>query len=189
VSGPGRVILLAAASLDLRIADATGGVDWLAPYEAAGDHGLGAFLAGVARIAMGRRTYEQVRGFGAWPYPGKAVSVLTRRPLGAAPGGVVVEAGAPEALAARWRASGDVWLNGGAEVFGAFLAADAVDRIEAFLVPTLLGAGPSLLPAAGRRQPVLEAVERFPSGLVRLAYAMSPRPLATEPGLAKSEGA
>jgi dihydrofolate reductase len=189
VTGPGRVILLAAASLDLRIADAEGGVGWLAPFEAAGDHGLDAFMAGVARIAMGRRTYEQVRGFGAWPYAGKPVSVLTARPLPDPPEGVTAEQGAPAALAARWREAGDVWLNGGAEVFGAFLAADEVDRIEIFLAPALLSAGPMLLPAASRRTPRLAAVERFPSGLLRLAYAMNPLPLATEPGLAKSEGA
>lgn len=174
MSVPGRVILLAAASLDLRIADAEGGVGWLGPYEALGDHGLGAFLSGVSRIVLGRRTCDQVLGFGAWPYAGKPVSVLTTRPLPDPPPGVVAEQGAPAGLAARWREAGDVWLNGGSAVFGRFLAADEVDRIELFLVPELLGAGPSLLPATGRRRPRLDGVERFPSGLVRLAYEMAP---------------
>lgn len=166
------IVLLAACSLDGRIADAAGGVGWLAPFEAAGDHGLGEFQAGVARVVMGRSTYEQVRGFGAWPYEALPTTVLTRRALPGAPAGVVAARGDAAAVARAW--SGTVWLNGGASVFAAFLAADLVDRLEMCLVPALLGAGPALLPAATRRTPRLAGVRRWPSGLVRLSYVFGP---------------
>jgi dihydrofolate reductase len=164
-----RITLLAACSLDGRIADASGGVGWLAPFEAAGDYGLAEFQAAVSRIVMGRATFDQVLGFGDWPYGDTPVSVLTGRPL-AGPPSVTAESGPPARLAAGW--SGRVWLNGGARVFADFLAADLVDEIEIFVMPVLLGSGPRLLDAAGQRAPRLRDVSYWPNGVVRLAYAM-----------------
>ena len=71
-----------AASLDGKIARPDGSVDdWLAADHPAEDFGFDAFLAGVDAILMGRGTYEAVRRFGDWPYPGKPTVVLTTRPL------------------------------------------------------------------------------------------------------------
>src|SRR3954471_2038960 len=55
--------------------------DWLAADYPAEDFGFDAFLAGVDAILMGRGTYDAVRPFGDWPYPGKPTVVLTARPL------------------------------------------------------------------------------------------------------------
>ncbi|MBY0337397.1 MAG: dihydrofolate reductase family protein [Acetobacteraceae bacterium] len=169
-----RITLLAACSLDGRIADGTGGVAWLEPFEASADYGLAGFQAGLSRIVMGRATYDQVLGFGEWPYGSTPATVLTGRPLGAAPPGVTAEDGPPRTLAAGW--DGHVWLNGGARVFADFLAADLVDEIEMFVMPVLLGEGPRLLDAAGRRAPRLADVAPWPNGAVRLRYEMGPLP-------------
>ncbi|KOG90998.1 DeoR faimly transcriptional regulator, partial [Streptomyces varsoviensis] len=42
-----------------------------------------------------------------------------------------------------------VLLEGGATLAGAFLAADAVDKVVGYLAPALLGAGPAVLTDAG----------------------------------------
>ena len=76
-----QITLYIAASVDGYIADAAGGVGWLPSGDGGGDdYGYAGFYAGVYAIVMGRRTYEQVRGFGVpWPYPGKPAYVFTNR--------------------------------------------------------------------------------------------------------------
>ncbi|MBP0656565.1 dihydrofolate reductase, partial [Mycobacterium tuberculosis] len=57
------VVLYIAHSIDGYIADATGGVGWLKPYESY-DFGYDGFIKGIDALVMGRRTYQQVRSFG-----------------------------------------------------------------------------------------------------------------------------
>lgn len=81
-----EVVYYVAASVDGYIATADGAVDWLSPFHAAGeDHGYADLLASLGGIVMGRRTYDQVRGFGPWPYTGLDCRVVTSRPLSDAP--------------------------------------------------------------------------------------------------------
>ncbi len=170
-AGAGRIVLYAAASLDGRIADASGGVDWLLPFQEAGDYGLSRFMAGVSCVVAGRATYDQARGFGEWPYGGKRLVLLSSREVADLPRPATRHAGRVEGLLpALRREPGEVWLLGGTQVFAQFLGVGAVDRIEMFLMPVLLGAGPALLPAGEGAFRLLEQ-ECFPNGVVRLAYA------------------
>jgi dihydrofolate reductase len=167
--------LYAAVSLDGYLADAAGGVGWLAPFESEA-YGTADFIAGIGTVLTGRATYDQARGFGDWPYAGKRVVVLTRRPLDAAPpAGVEAASGDLAMLVARLRretARGDIWLLGGATVAQACLALGIVDTIELFLMPVTLGAGiplfaPGGLPAGWR----LEATRHWPNGVLAVRYA------------------
>ncbi|MBL0897777.1 MAG: dihydrofolate reductase family protein, partial [Reyranella sp.] len=76
-----------AMSLDGRIARPDGSFDWLEGHPAE-EFGIEAFVESVDAILMGRGTYDAVRRMGEWPYPGKAVIVMTGRPLFDAPPGV-----------------------------------------------------------------------------------------------------
>ncbi len=169
-----RLRFYAAISLDGCLADDAGEVGWLAPFEAE-DYGMEAFLAGISTVLTGRATYDQARSFGAWPYAGKRVVVLTHRPLDAdAPAGVEAASGALDALVARLRAettAGDVWLLGGAAVAQAALAQGLVDSLELFVIPRTLGAGIRLFGADGPGQSWrLAAARPFPNGVVGLEY-------------------
>ena len=82
-----RIVYYVAASLDGFIADSAGGVDWL-PDGGSDDYRYDDFYAGVQALAMGRSTYDQVRGFGEWPYPGKPAYVFTHSPPPEGPEGV-----------------------------------------------------------------------------------------------------
>lgn len=165
--------LYAAISLDGCLADAAGGVDWLAPYEGT-DYGIAAFLAGIGTVLTGRTTYDQARGFGDWPYAGKRVVVLTHRPLDAdAPAGVEAASGDVGAVVARLRAdrAGDIWLLGGASVAQDCLARGLVDGIELFIMPVTLGAGIRLFANGGAPQGWRLAEARpFPNGVLALTY-------------------
>src|SRR5512143_1288856 len=79
---PPRFSVFIAASLDGYIARADGAIDFLEivhPVDEA--HGYAAFFASIDTIVVGRGTYDTALGFDAWPYTGKRVIVLTRRPV------------------------------------------------------------------------------------------------------------
>jgi dihydrofolate reductase len=171
----GRLRLYAAVSLDGCLADAQGGVGWLAPFEG-DDYGTEAFLAGIGAVITGRATYDQARGFGDWPYAGKRVVVMTHRPLDPdPPAGVEAASGDPAAVLARLRAEvpGDIWLLGGAALARDCLARGLVDSIELFVMPLLLGAGLRLFAPDGPGHGLaLTGTRAFPGGAVALSYRL-----------------
>jgi dihydrofolate reductase len=167
-----EVKLFIATSLDGFIADRDGGVDWLF---ADGDYGYAAFFDSVETLIMGRRTYEQVLGFGEWPYGEKPTYVFTR----GAPGGdhphvrfVSGDAGAlVEEL--RGRSSGDMWLVGGAALVSAFRELHLIDEYILSVHPVLLGDGIPLFERPLPRESLrLREELSFESGLVQLRYAV-----------------
>lgn len=73
-------VLYIAQSLDGRIADARGSVDWLHGFEDALG-GFAEFLGTVDHVVMGARTYRQIAAFGEWPYGARPVTVIAREPV------------------------------------------------------------------------------------------------------------
>jgi dihydrofolate reductase len=137
-----------AMSLDGKIARADGSFDWLEGHPAE-EFGIEAFLQGVDAILMGRSTYDTVRGMGEWPYPDKAVIVMTGRPLGDAPPGVEARAGDLAVVAAELEGRGyaKVWVEGGGQVIRGMIAAGKLDVLEMAIVPIVLGDGIPLFSA------------------------------------------
>src|SRR6185369_4454284 len=87
--------------------------------------------------------------------------------------GAIVENIDPSDLAQRLRAEKgrNVWLMGGADVFGAFLSAGALDELVIHIVPVLIGTGiPLLDPSARHTELKLKSTRRFADGVVRLHY-------------------
>lgn len=168
-----RVRFYVATSLDGFIADQDGSVDWLAPYDAR-LYGYDTFLSQVGALVMGRRTFELISAFGEeWPYKGKPVFVLTSHPLGRVPHGVSpIASGIWEALEqARRSTSKDIWIVGGAVTMQTALEERAVDQVELFLVPVLLGRGLTLLNDLRRHATLtFDGIEAFPDGVVKLRY-------------------
>lgn len=68
-----KIKLYIACSLDGYIAREDGSIDWLTKYEInpETDYGYSEFYASIGTVLMGRKTYEQVLGFGDWPYEEK----------------------------------------------------------------------------------------------------------------------
>ncbi len=131
-----------AASVDGYIADADGGVGWL-PEGEAEDYGYHDFYAGVDALAMGRRTYDQVLGFGQWPYAGKPTYVFTGHPPEENPYGVEFVPAAPAEfvrdIAAQY--DGTLWLVGGANLAEGFRRAGLIDEFLIHVIPVVLGRG------------------------------------------------
>jgi dihydrofolate reductase len=79
-----------------------------------------------------------------------------------------------EGLATHLRATdqGDAWVVGGARLQAAFVASGALDRLDLFVIPVLLGDGVPLFPKV-QGQPrglVLRSADALGLGMVRLAY-------------------
>lgn len=171
-----RVVYYGAASTDGYIATEDGGVEWLNEFSGVG--GYDEFFAGVGSLVLGRRTFDQVLGFG-WPYGDKPSAVLTGSPLpGSAPASAFAWAGDdPAALVERLRgeAPGDVWVVGGGRTAGLFLAESVLEEIELTVLPVLLGAGIPLLPEDGGGVHRLELLRARggESGAVHLHYRVS----------------
>lgn len=170
-----RVVLYIAASLDGFIADHESGVDWLERFAepADGDYGYTEFYRDIGALAMGRTTYEQVRGFGDWPYSGKSTVVFTHDSSETDLPDVSFTAADPAEVVAslRERTDGDLWLVGGGELIASFRERGLIDEVILTVIPVLLGEGVPLFPGT---QPEAELqlidVQRFESGIVQLHY-------------------
>jgi dihydrofolate reductase len=162
-------------SVDGFIARADGALDWLPPGGGE-EHGYEAFLATVDALVIGRKTFETVLTFDAWPYGEKPVFVLSTRPLAPAPAGALVErmSGPPAEIASQLaaRGIGHVYVDGGITIQG-FLQAGLIQRLIITRVPILIGAG---IPLFGATQQDIAlrhvATQQYASGLVQSEYAV-----------------
>ena len=165
-----RVKLFIATSLDGYIARADGRIDWLFTDA---DYGYAAFYDSIDAVIMGRRTYDDVLGFGPYPYADKAGYVFSHSRPAASNEHVTFVSEKPAALIARLRRSDgrDLWLVGGASLTASFLDDDLVDDFIVSVHPILLGSGIPLFPRQGRERALAFAgMTSFESGLVQLRY-------------------
>jgi len=163
-------------SVDGFLARANGELDFL---DAGGSepHGYEEFIASVDTIVIGRKTFEIVMGFDAWPYGERRVVILSSQPVdlaaASARGGRVEHmSGLPADIASRLSTTGarHVYVDGGVTIQG-FLRAGLVQRLVVSRVPVLIGSG---IPLFGDlpKDVVLRHVptRAFPGGLVQSEY-------------------
>ena len=138
-----------ASRMDGYIASSDGQVDFLTDYQHI-DCGYDAFIAGIDTIVMGRKTYETILAFGvAWPYPQQQTWVLTsREDLHVENERICLWKQGLDALIAELKRpeTGNTWVVGGAELQAAFIDKRALDTLEVYLMPVMLGTGIALFP-------------------------------------------
>ena len=168
-----KIIAYLATSADGFIARADGDVSWLDRAGSDDDYGMPAFLRSVDTVIMGRETYDIGQKLGGALIEGKRNIVLSRSVPSYGIPGATVETAPPLELATRLRGEKgrNVWLMGGADVFGSFLSAGAVDEIIIHIVPVLIGTGISLLDPTPRQVELkLRSTRKFADGVVRIHY-------------------
>ena len=164
-----------ATSLDGFIARRDGALDWL-PVDAE-PHGYDEFIATVDAIVIGRKTFETVLTFDAWPYGKKQVVVLTSTPSAlVVPDGAVcdVMAGTPHEIVTRLaqRGMGHLYIDGGVTI-QRFLEAGLIQRLIITRIPVLLGSGIPLFGFLARDVRLKHVATRaYPSGLVQSEYVI-----------------
>lgn len=169
------VVLFIAASLDGYIAGPDDDMSWLFTDA---DFGFSDFYSDVDTLIMGRGTYEVVRSYIDWPYPGKRVIVVSRSadnevdtPL--------TELYSDDLNDLRSRLEGEgaqkVWLVGGGELVASFLHKQLLDEISVSMHPILLGSGVPLFPGGfPRTMLMLKDMQAFEGGLVQMNYHVMP---------------
>jgi dihydrofolate reductase len=168
------VSVFVGTSVDGFIARPNGDLGFL-PDGGGEPHGYNEFIASVDTIVIGRKTFETVLAFAAWPYGDKRVVVLSSRPvdLSAVRGGIVEQmAGPPAEIVSKLAASGTrhVYVDGGITIQG-FLRAGLVQRLTITRVPVLIGEGIPLFGALPRDVRLRHiATQHYPSGLVKSEY-------------------
>jgi len=140
-------------------------------------HGFDEFYASVDVVVIGRKTYEKVLTFEAWPYDDKRVVVLSSRPVDLSEvtsGSIEHMNGTPEEIVARLAATGaeHLYIDGGITI-QRFLSAGLVQELTITHVPVLIGEGIPLfgsLPHDIKLEHV--ATRTFASGLVQSTYSL-----------------
>jgi dihydrofolate reductase len=161
-------------SVDGFIARKNDDLDFL-PEGGGEPHGYNEFMASVDALVIGRRTYEKVLTFGAWPYGSKRVVVLSSRPidLSVVRGGVVEQmAGQPAEIVAQLAARGvhNLYIDGGVTI-QRFLRAGMIQRLIITRVPVLIGDGVPLFGTLLHDVRLRHVATRhYPSGLVQSEY-------------------
>jgi dihydrofolate reductase len=161
-------------SVDGFIARPNGDLDFLPP--GGGEpHGYDEFMANIDTLVIGRKTFETVLTFPAWPYGDKRVVVLSSRPvdLAVVRAGIVEQMGGPPAeIVSKLAASGarHLYVDGGITI-QRFLCAGLIQRLIITRVPVLIGHGISLfgtLPRDIRLRHI--SSQGYASGLVKSEY-------------------
>ena len=163
-------------SLDGFIARVNGDLDFLPP-DGGEPHGYNEFMATVDALIIGRKTFETVLTFDAWPYGEKPVFVLSTHPLAPAPLGAVVErlSGDPAEITSQLERRGirHVYVDGGITI-QRFLQAGLIQRIIITRVPVLIGAGIPLFGSLPRDITLKHvATRQYVSGLVQSEYVVA----------------
>jgi len=170
-----RILGYIAASLDGFIATDDDKLDWLFQYDGMelGEYNYKSFLGRVRTLVMGRGTYDFLANDPTpWGYADHRVLVVTSSPVERPKGNLEVRSDV-DTLIAELRAldDGDVWMMGGGQLQMAFLEKGALDEIEIYVIPELLGGGRPLFPATGHRaSPTLIDARPLDRGCVRLHY-------------------
>jgi dihydrofolate reductase len=165
-----------ATSLDGFIARVNGDLDWL-PAGGGEPHGYDEFMATVDALVIGRKTFETVLAFDAWPYGEKPVFVLSTHTLPSAPLGAVMEhlSGTPPEIGLQLATRGiqHIYVDGGITI-QRFLQAGLIQRLIITRIPVLLGDG---IPLFGplEHDIILRhvATRQYASGLVQSEYVVA----------------
>ena len=121
---------------------------------------------------MGSTTYEQVLGFGDWPYPDKFSYILTSRDLSTTRTDVYFVKGGVEEVVEDVKKKGykRVWLVGGGKVVASFMKRGLVSEYIIGVIPIILGSGISLYQSVPEQNLDLIETNAYSSGVVGLRY-------------------
>ncbi|MEC5200453.1 dihydrofolate reductase [Arthrobacter sp. PL16] len=154
-----RVIFYTASTINGFIADEQNSLDWLFAVEPPAPEHYERFLTSVGVLVEGSTTYEWVLAFegllkdpGKWTalYGERPTFVFTSRdlPVPEAADVRLVSGDVRDAFGRISEAAGgkDIWIVGGGDLAGQFLAAGLLDELQIAVAPVALTAGAPLLP-------------------------------------------
>lgn len=173
-----KIKLFIAISLNGKIANSDGSVDWLEniPNPEKTDYGYQDFLNSVDTTIQGYNTYNQVMGWGIdFPYKGKKNFVLTRKQNVVNTEFVefITENHTDYIKKLKEENGSDIWLIGGSQVNTLVLNASLLDEIIIFVMPVIISGGIELFDAFPKKT-ILKLIgsKSYSSGVVEVKYSV-----------------
>ena len=163
-------IIYMAISLDGFISDKNGSIDFLERYNEI-EFGYDDFLKDIDCLVIGAKTYEQVLGFGDWPYKNKKSYVLSSKTFE----DENIEAcynNINELLSElKSKNYKNIWVMGGARVCQDFINMKLIDTIDLFIMPVVLNDGIKLLKNINVDMDIaLQNIEIYGGKIARMLY-------------------
>ncbi len=172
-----EIKLFIAATIDGFIARDDGSLDWLdsLPNPNKIDHGYAEFYKDIGTVVIGRKTYEEVLGFGVeWPYANCKTYVVTSKDnyrTQTENTEVINSISAQNIEVIKTASAKDIWVVGGGEIITGFLNYNLIDEVILCIIPVILGKGIPLFPNNPRETLFeLKKSEQFETGAVALHY-------------------
>ncbi|GGK18858.1 dihydrofolate reductase family protein [Parabacteroides faecis] len=145
-----KIILHIASSLDQRIAESDGSLEWLTrfPNPNKTDDNYKELLASVDTVLIGRRAYHELLNMEViWPYQEQMTYVISRHDWGTSEKLHSISENIVENISALRDEQGkDILLIGGGKLVSILLEADLIDEMCITYIPVVLGRGILLFP-------------------------------------------
>lgn len=170
-----KIILYIAASIDGRIAEPDGGIEWLSgfPITEEINYGYKEFIASIDTIIMGGRSWRELSNMDAMDtYADKLVYVVSHQNWGEKGNVKFITENITEYVATLRNDSGkDIWLFGGGKLISILLAADLIDEMRITYIPIVLGQGISLFPEQAKESHwKLSGSKPYENGTLQVVY-------------------
>lgn len=139
-----KVVLYIAVSLDGYIARNNGEVDFLEGdgSNKDGDVGYVDFYNTIDTVIMGNSTYEQIIGWGEYPYKGAEGYVYTNKNIANNEDVTFTNINPKELINELKKKEGkDIWVVGGAQIAKIFMKENLIDEYIIATIPVLIGDG------------------------------------------------
>ncbi|MBB4037297.1 dihydrofolate reductase [Dysgonomonas hofstadii] len=170
-----KIILYIATSIDGRIAESDGGIEWLSefPITEEMNYGYKDFFVSIDTIIMGGRSWREMSNMDAMgAYADKTVHVISRHDWGEKENIKFITENITERITALRNEQGkDIWLFGGGELISMLLSANLIDEMQISYIPTILGEGILLFPEQpkGSKWKVIDT-KVYDSGILKVDY-------------------
>lgn len=166
-----KIILYIAMSLDGYIADENGNVDWLEEYANIEDTDYKEFYKTIDTVIMGRKTYDQVLGFGEYPYKDVKSYVYSNSKIGSDDNVEFINVPPVDIVKSLKQQSGKhVWLIGGADLIHDFIEESLIDEYQITILPVILGSGISLFKKINHRVDLELISKKSANDVITLTY-------------------
>lgn len=174
-----KIKLYIACSLNGKIAEKDGSVDWLYVYNSDDekDYGYEEFYKSIDTTIQGSSTYNQIIDWGIeFPYKDKKNFVITRKSDLADNEHVsFIKENHIEYIKSLKNGDGkDIWLIGGGQINTMLLNAGLIDELQVFIMPIILQDGIDLFEGLPNRTDLkLLGAQHHKTGAVEMKYSVS----------------
>lgn len=173
-----KTVLYIATSLDGFIARPDGNLEWLTSIpkpQTGDDYGYTDLLNSIGTTIMGRKTYDEIIGFGVdWPYVGlDSFVVTTNKELKIqSPDTYTLTENLKDFVTdLKKKTEKDIWLIGGGQLVTTFINEGLLDKMIITLIPKIIGEGlPLFADKPKETNWKLTEAKSFDTGVVNLTY-------------------